>query len=203
MTSRRTFLIGAAGLITAAFIDRAQAHIEHHGRPLLSGTAGSLQNLHIHEDGMITWGPYDDTLDNEGPRPTYRDCIAIEGAPVHDPEALALYVAKRGLLEEELDEPISDVCWPMAYDLTFSPPARAFRLLWQLGIGPGINTRKPHLGRLTFHTFGAHPMSSDFWVTARDELSVTLLEARLIELGRPHRIVMETDRIQSCVEYDA
>ena len=43
----------------------------------------------------------------------------------------------------------------------------------------------PHL---EFHE-GAHPGDSSYWVNAKDELSLSLLQARLIDLKVPIKIV--------------
>jgi hypothetical protein len=46
----------------------------------------------------------------------------------------------------------------------------------------------PHLE----FNIGAHPGDSSFWVDAKDELSLSLLQARLIDLGIPIRIAQGT-----------
>jgi hypothetical protein len=44
--------------------------------------------------------------------------------------------------------------------------------------------RGPHL---EFHE-GGHPGDSSFWVNAKDELSLSLLQARLIDLKMPIKV---------------
>jgi hypothetical protein len=44
---------------------------------------------------------------------------------------------------------------------------------------------------LDFYYGNGAPGSNDVWVEASDDLSVTLLQARLIELRQPIRVVME------------
>jgi hypothetical protein len=101
----------------------------------------------------------------------------------------------RSLCARELDAPVSDVCWPMVYESTWAPAARAARYLRRLDIGPRFTTARGHAGALTFHAGDNHPGSSEIWVDVADDLSASLLQARLIELGEPVRLVMETETI--------
>ena len=45
---------------------------------------------------------------------------------------------------------------------------------------------------LEFHEGDAHPGDSSLWVNAKDQLSLSLLQARLIDLGMPIKIVEGT-----------
>jgi hypothetical protein len=65
------------------------------------------------------------------------------------------------------------------------PCAKAFRLLRAIDVGPDLNSA---LGpQLQFHQ-GAHPGDNSCWVNAADKLSLSLLQARLIDLGIPIKI---------------
>jgi len=92
------------------------------------------------------------------------------------------------------DHPIHDPIWCDAVDITLGSCARASRLLRELNIGPEIRTLRSQSGRLDFH-FGGCPGSNDRWVEAADDLSVTLLQARLIELRQPIQVVMEVPTV--------
>ena len=62
---------------------------------------------------------------------------------------------------------------------------KAYRLLEEIDFGPErVPGRAPHL---EFHE-GAHPGDSSRWVNAKDKLSLSLLQARLIDLKMPIRI---------------
>jgi hypothetical protein len=193
--TRRAFL---SRLAVAAFgVSNATdfvSMIQDAGRPILLSPARAEQTLHVYEGGIVALGSmeaYDSNV-----RPTWREIFAVEGEPVHDPERLQDILEARWMTLEELDEPICDVCWPMAEAVTWNPTARAYRLLRHLKVGTCLRGREGRLGRLTFREGDNHPGSSDMWVEARDDLSVSLLQARLIELGQPIRVVMETATVQ-------
>jgi hypothetical protein len=40
--------------------------------------------------------------------------------------------------------------------------------------------------QIEFHEGDAHPGDNSFWVNAKDQLSLSLLQARLIDLGMPY-----------------
>jgi hypothetical protein len=51
--------------------------------------------------------------------------------------------------------------------------------------------RKPKPTPLAFVEGGWHPGNCERWVEVRDDLSLSLLQASLIELNRPIRVVVE------------
>lgn len=120
----------------------------------------------------------------------------MKGKHGHEPDKLDDFLASTGMTLEQLDGPIDDVCWPMAEASTWNPTARAHCLLRQFKVGSCLRSREGRLGRLSFHEGDNHPGSSDMWVEARDDVSVSLLQARLMELGQPIRGVMETATVQ-------
>ena len=69
--------------------------------------------------------------------------------------------------------------WGHRWELMDGPCAKAYRLLRSIDVGPEIGSaRRP---RLEFHE-GAHPGDNSLWVNAMDQLSLSLLQARLIDL---------------------
>ncbi len=176
--SRRTFVASLASLLGAPSLPVLRERVLDAGRPILVKPTGATQNLHIYERGVISLGEYNH--DKDVPlhqRPSWRDLWRLEGHDVDDPDVLA------GLVESYAadgpDHPIDDYAWFDAVDITLGSCARAFRLLRELNIGPEIRTLRSQSGRLDFH-FGGCPGSNDTWVEAGDDLSVTLLQARLI-----------------------
>jgi hypothetical protein len=189
---RRAFL---AGLVSAFGMSDAKAlthRIEDSGRPLLLPVRSPSTRLHVYTGGVITYGPEDD---GRGPRPTWRQLWEIEGIAVHDPVALLRTMTERSLDPEDLDRPIDNRCWPMAYATTWCPEARAHGLLRRLGVGSTLRGQG-RIGRLEFNEGDNHPGSSDVWVQVTDNLSASLLQARLIELGQAIEIVMEVESIR-------
>ena len=79
--------------------------------------------------------------------------------------------------------------WGDRWELVDGPCAKAYRLLRSIDVGPEIGSaRRP---RLEFHE-GAHPGDNSLWVNAMDQLSLSLLQARLIDLKMPIKIVEGT-----------
>jgi len=148
----------------------------------------------VYEGGLLTLGSLDEYDDDAVP--TWRALIEAEGVIVSDPDILTRELEYRAMTEDELDEVVSDVCWPMAEAMVWNPAARASRLLRDLKVGSCLRGKEGRVGRLNFHEGDNHPGSSDVWVEARDDLSVSLLQARLIELQKPIRLVMEVPTIR-------
>jgi hypothetical protein len=190
--SRRTFLARLAGAFGSASMPDLRRRIEDRGRPILLAPAAPCQTLHVYCGGYLTLGP--ETLE-EPARPTWRAVLRAEGVAVDDAAALDAEMRGRWLSADELDAPVSDACWPMVYETTWSAAARAAGYLRRLDIGPRFTTRAGHAGALEFHEGDNHPGSSEIWVDVADDLSASLLQARLIELGEPVRLVMETDTV--------
>jgi hypothetical protein len=190
---RRTFLSGLVTLFGASSADGLIKRVQDLGKPIMLSPWAVEKTLHVYEDGtLLLGGP---ALDDS--RPTWRELLAVEGLPVNDPEQIPRILAERFMeSEEELDQPICDVCWPMAFGTTWSPMARAARLLERLNIGPKLSSRSHSIGQLNFHYGDNHPGSSDVWVEAKDDLSVSLLQARLIELKQPIKVIMEAPSIK-------
>jgi hypothetical protein len=191
--SRRAFLAHLAAYFGAMSVTDLSARVADLGRPLLLAPQGAERTIHVYEGGLLTLGSLDQYDDDAVP--TWRALIEAEGVNVRDPAVLALELAYRGMSEGELDEVVSDVCWPMAEAMVWNPAARASRLLRDLKVGSCLRGKEGRLGRLNFHEGDNHPGSSDMWVEARDDLSVSLLQARLIELRQPIRLVMEVSTI--------
>jgi hypothetical protein len=91
--------------------------------------------------------------------------------------------------KEQLDEPMPDRSCQDAWDDLWSPDARAYQLLQELDLGPlhkrvGLRVWK---GRLHFEQF-LRPFDNSRVVNAEDAVTLSLLQARLIELGLPYRL---------------
>ena len=190
--SRRTFLSGLTALFGVSSADVLTRTIQQAGMPILLPLRTVEKTLHVLRDGTILMNG----SSLGGTRPTWRELLAEEGCAVNDPVQLQRVLAERSMYEDELDEQISDVCWPMAYETTWSPTGRAVRLLERLKIGPKLTAAGKGIGQLSFHYGDNHPGSCDVWVNARDDLSVSLLQARLIELNQPIKIIMEARSIE-------
>lgn len=191
--SRRAFLSGLAALLGAPSTEGLTKKIQDLGRPILINPLHAEQTLHVFNNGLLILGREFDAFDDY--RPTWRELFFEEGLPINEPDKLPGILADKFMEIEELDERVSDICWPMAYGTTWSPMARAARLLERLKVGSRLRSSSNQIGQLNFHYGDNHPGSSDIWVEAEDDLSVSLLQARLIELNQPIRVIMEVPTV--------
>jgi hypothetical protein len=71
------------------------------------------------------------------------------------------------------------------------PQAKAFHLLKQLDLGAD-DSKLRHSGEIIFQGFGGRPGLNYTWVDLKDDLTVSLLQARLIELNLPINVAVGT-----------
>src|SRR5262249_30305023 len=124
------------------------------------------------------------------PAPTWREFFVSQGIP-HQTEADVEKIWSHHCIgPEAYDKTMCERYWSDRFDMEDSPSARAHRLLGEIDIGPDrYSGRGP---QLEFHEGDAHPGDNSFWVNAKDQLSLSLLQARLIDLGMPIKIVEGT-----------
>jgi hypothetical protein len=91
-----------------------------------------------------------------------------------------------------LDEQLPDESWCAAWEYGESLQAKAYTLLKGLGLDCALNKPGEKAGRIEFVEWGFHPGSSERLVELWDDLSVSLLQARLIEHNLPIRLVLES-----------
>jgi hypothetical protein len=187
LQSRRGFLIGAGSLLTTAFVSDARAFIRRTSQPLLASPAQIAQTIHWYENGddryLLSLGPL--TTDAP-PAPTWREFFITQGIP-HQSEKDAYEIwSHHAIWPEDYDKPVDERYWWDRWELEDSPAAKAYRLLDRIDIGPKLGSSRGPL--LEFHEADNHPGSSERWVNAKDELSLSLLQARLIDLKMPIKI---------------
>ena len=198
MISRRSFLLGIGGLVTAAFAARAKAHALTEGLPLLLDSKQAAKTFHMfevpatgdpwHNKWRISLGVWEQ---DPPTAPTWRQYLAQQGYRFDTPEDLARLRWERDLGPAELDEPLPELTWWGAWEYSESPQAKAFQFLRERDLGWSLNGRGRKAGRIDFVEGGWHPGSNERWAELRDDLTVSLLQARLIDLGQPIRIVID------------
>jgi hypothetical protein len=199
MISRRSFLLGLGSLVTASFAARAQAHALAEGVPLLLDPGPAEKTFHLFaalnpgEDELankwrISLGPWQQ---DPPPAPTWREHLRRQGYRFETPEDLARVYCETSTRPEHLDELLPEQSWWSVWEYSESPQAKAYTLLKDLGLGCALNTPGEKAGRIAFIEGGWHPGSSERWAELRDDLSVSLLQARLIERNLPIRLVIE------------
>jgi hypothetical protein len=187
LLSRRGFLIGAGSLLTTAFVKDARSFIRTTGRPLLAPPAQALQTLHWYAadcDGyLLSLGEW--RMDPP-PALTWRAFFISEGIPHRTEDEIEMLRNHHGIEPKDFDDPVADRYWAEHFECEGNSLARAHRLLSNIDFGP--NLQSGNAPRLEFHC-GERPGDSSSWVNAMDELSLSLLQARLIDLGMPIKIV--------------
>ena len=91
---------------------------------------------------------------------------------------------------------ISTPCWTALDGRTdgttwTGPQAKAHHLLKDLDLGQAGSALR-QAGQIMFEEFGGSPANSFTWVELRDDLTVSLLQARLIELNLPINVAVGT-----------
>ena len=81
--------------------------------------------------------------------------------------------------------------WEDRWDNFTGPQAKAHHLLKGLDLGHSGSALR-QAGQIIFEEFGGSPANSFTWVELRDDLTVSLLQARLIELNLPINVVVGT-----------
>src|SRR5262245_6508914 len=180
LQSRRGFLIGVGSLLTTAFVADARSVIRTTGRPLLTPPKQVARTLFWYdsaEDGyLLTLGEW---TNEPPPAPTWREFFISEGIPHKSEGEIEEVWSKHMIWPERYDEAVCERYWQDRFDIEDGPCAKARHLLRKIDLGPDRTSGRGPV--LEFHE-GAHPGDSSFWVNAKDKLSLSLLQARLIDL---------------------
>lgn len=187
MLSRRGFLIGVGGLLTATFIKDAQSFVLRNEKPLLVSPYQTARTLFWYDNDeqglMLTLGEWQ----HYPPPPTWREFFVSKGVP-HGTEQEAQHIwIQHDIGPESYDEPINEYWWETRWDLETGPTAKAFHFLKTLDLGPALkrSTEQPHLA----FRKGDLANEDSRWVDARDHLTLSLLQARLIDMELPFSVV--------------
>jgi hypothetical protein len=183
MITRRGFLVGAGGLLTTALFNRFERHLDRTGRPLILAPKRSDETLYVYPEMeyQITLGPQIFKL----PKKTWREFLIWngEGVPQTKAQFKRLY-DERGLMPEQLNEEVDFDAWAPAWASTEGPNVKAFHLLDRLDLGPELKGTKEERGCLEFQRLAMIGSEYD-GVHCKDELAISLLQARLRELEMP------------------
>ena len=91
----------------------------------------------------------------------------------------------------ELDVRLNGFGWEDSWDNFTGPQAKAHHLLKGLDLG-GAGSALKQAGQIIFEEFGGSPGNSYTWVELHDDLTASLLQARLIELNLPIDVAIGT-----------
>jgi hypothetical protein len=199
MLDRRHFLIGAGGLLTASFVRKATAFSQKAIRPFLLPPARKPEEtLYVY---CQDWKDYDSEANDyeyeakwrvslgpdqpfAPPVPTWREHLRSLGRSLDTRDDLERVCVQEGLAPEDLDKRLNRFGWQDSWDNFTGPQAKAFHLLKKLDLG-AADSKLRQVGEVIFEAFGGAPGNSYTWVELKDDLTVSLLQARLIELNLP------------------
>jgi hypothetical protein len=196
MIDRRHFLIGAGTLLTASFVTRAKAFSRRSGKPLVLSPARKpdetlyvyRQESHYGGEWRVSLGP--DQPFAPPPR-TWREHLRSLGHRLETPGEIERVCREHDLPLAELDVRLDGFGWEDSWDNLTGPQAKAHHLLKGLDLG-GAGSALRQTGQIIFEEFGGSPGNSYTWVELRDDLTVSLLQARLIELNLPLNVAVGT-----------
>jgi hypothetical protein len=186
LQSRRGLMIGAGAMLTTAFVKDARSFIHRNSQPLLTSPPQVVETMYwceIPDEGyQLSLGPWRIAP----PPPTWRKFFISEGIP-HRTESEIERICSSHLIEPgDFDKPMSVRYWEDWFEIQGGPLARAYHLLQKIDLGPERGSER---GPLLEFNIGSHPGDSTHFVNAKDMLSLSLLQARLIDLKLPIRIV--------------
>lgn len=191
MLDRRRFLIGAAGLLTAAFVKKARTYSRTEGEPLILPTFGRTdETLCVYSQGpeyaesaqwRVSLGPYEPFAP---PPPTWREHLRSAGYGLDTADDLERIYFEKGLTPEDMDKPVDGFGWEDLWDNVTSPQAKAFHLLKGIDLGSAPDAKLKQAGQVIFNEYG-RPGFDYTWVELKDDVTVSVLQARLIELNLP------------------
>ena len=198
MLDRRRFLIGAGGLLTASFVNQAKAFSRKSGQPLvLSPARKPEETLYVYSqkewndhggDWRVSLGP-DQPI--APPPPTWREHLRSLGHRLETEADIERVCGERDLPQEDLDSHLNGFGWRDRWDNFAGPQAKAHHLLKDLDLGDAGSALR-QAGQIIFQEFGGSAGNSYTWVELRDDLTVSLLQARLIELNLPINVAVGT-----------
>jgi hypothetical protein len=164
----------------------ARSFIHRNSQPLLTSPPQVVETMYWYEipdEGyQLTLGPWS----FPPPPPTWRKFFISEGIP-HRTESEIERICSSHLIEPgDFDKPMSVRYWEEWFEIEGGPLARAYHLLQKIDLGPERGSER---GPLLEFNIGSHPGDSTHFVNAKDMLSLSLLQARLIDLKLPIKIV--------------
>ena len=168
---------------------RARSFIHRNSQPLLTSPPQVVETMYwceIPDEGyQLSLGLWRIAP----PPPTWRKFFISEGIP-HRTESEIERICSSHLIEPgDFDKPMSVRYWEEWFEIEGGPLARAYHLLQKIDLGPERGSER---GPLLEFNIGSHPGDSTHYVNAKDMLSLSLLQARLIDLGMPIKIVEGT-----------
>jgi hypothetical protein len=205
MLDRRHFLIGAGALLTTSFVRRASAFSQKAGGPLILPSARKpeetlyvyMQDCAFDENDevaeydakcRVSLGPDQPFAP---PPPTWREHLRSLEHRLETPDEIERVCREHDLPLGELDVRLNGFGWEDSWNNFTGLQAKAHHLLKGLDLG-GSGSALRQAGQIIFEAFGGFSGNSYTWVELRDDLTLSLLQARLIELNLPINVAVGT-----------
>ena len=192
MLTRRTFLTGAAGTLSSALIQRFQWFTENEGYPLVVAPRNPTEHIYVsseYEDLRLSLGK---PVCAPEP-PTWAGYFEeIWGVRQNHRSELLDACETWGLEPADLHEDCDIDTWLTYWGRNRSPEAAAYHLLEDLDVGPVLRGTAGEVGEIDFVN-GPWPGNDYLGAHAVDDLSVSLLQHRLNELGTGIEIHVDAD----------
>jgi len=197
---RRSFLVQSArmmgAVLTASFVTQVEAYVEHKNSPLLLPPSHQNRILYAIEDAGGKYCLYLDKhpLDDAIPEITWRDLI-VDHWGWSEQDGIAHLQDNYGISKKEARAMLGDIApedsvgdW---FYLAQSANAQAFFYLAHLDLGPDFSTNVDAAGEIWFKD-GYCPGNDTRKVEVPENISLSLLQARLIDLGEDIKIEVAT-----------
>jgi hypothetical protein len=186
--SRRSFLVGAGSIITAAFVKEALAFTSDTKTPMFPRQvawrvdAPFCDKTIFYERVDDHWRLHLGEPRFEIPEPQLLiENLRWHGDILDTQQQIDAYCKQSGWTEAQLFAPMNDWDWETQWEHNLNPEAQAFRFLSEHNIFPkGSQGRRQ--GEVIFEQF-SNPSSCYRWVEVHGPLSLSLLQARLNELS--------------------
>jgi len=182
MLTRRTFLSGSAGTLTAALLKRFEWFSENECHPLIEAPPSPIRHIYASRSDFDDWVL---TLGEpcEAPEPpSWADYFeAAWGARKSSQSDLLDLCESYGLDPENLSSECDWETWFTYWGRNQSPRARAYSLLEELDVGTILTGAAGEVGEIAFLD-APFPASDYLGVHAIGDLSISLLQHRLNEL---------------------
>jgi hypothetical protein len=170
MLDRRSFLIGAGGLLTASFVRKATAFSRKAGEPLVLPAARKPEEtLYVYAQDWnpnawegkwrVSLGP--NQLDAPPP-PTWREHLRSLGHRLESEADVERICIKEGVETQDLDARVDGFWWEDMWDNFTGPAAKAFHLLKTLDLGDA-DSKLRQAGEIIFKIDGAPGFNYHGW----------------------------------------
>jgi hypothetical protein len=200
MITRRSFLIGAAGLLTYSLLDKYLSYYENHEEALIEYPKDYENTLFYDQDNeWFDLGNWEELTEPDYPEPpSWEELITnhtYEYVDLNSSQQIERLYKKYGISPCDYSKPCDRGIWKAHYHEEYhyrknTPPCFAYEYLKGLNLGPDIVANNGADYGIWFTKYaGVH--SDVKAVSPLCPVSASLLQKKLVELGEPTRVVLD------------